>query len=156
MRQMLIELGHPQPRTPMQTDNATAHALLTNKILPKALKAMDMRFHWLWCRDAQGQFHYYWRPGMQNLADYFTKHHPATHHKSVRPTILTAVNNPEYRKLFVTQENTSPSQINTKSGGTQHAQIMKEPTKTSVITNSFVKTLFQTPQFQNMIAARSA
>jgi hypothetical protein len=59
MRQTLIELGHPQPRTPMQTDNATAHALLTNKILPKALKAMDMRFHWLRCRDAQGQFRYY-------------------------------------------------------------------------------------------------
>ena len=32
MRTTLIELGHPQPRTPMQTDNATAHALLTNKI----------------------------------------------------------------------------------------------------------------------------
>ena len=47
MRQTLEELGHPQPRTPMQTDNSTAHALLTNKILPKALKAMDMRFHWL-------------------------------------------------------------------------------------------------------------
>ncbi len=74
MRKMLIKLGHPQPRTPMQTDNATAHALLTNKILPKAIKAMDMRFHWLRCRDAQGQFRYYWRPGMQNLADYFTKH----------------------------------------------------------------------------------
>ena len=44
IRQTLIELGHPQPRTPMQTDNATAHALLTNKILPKALKAMDMQF----------------------------------------------------------------------------------------------------------------
>ncbi len=42
---------------------------------------MDMRFHRLRCRDAQGQFHYYWRPGTQNLADYFTKHHPATHHK---------------------------------------------------------------------------
>jgi len=74
MRKTLIKLGHPQPRTPMQTDNATAHALLTNKILPKAIKAMDMRFHWLRCRDAQGQFRYYWRPGMQNLADYFTKH----------------------------------------------------------------------------------
>jgi hypothetical protein len=35
-----------------------------------------------------------------NLADYFTKHHPATHHKSVHPTILMAVNDPEYRKLF--------------------------------------------------------
>ena len=45
IRQTLIELGHPQPRTPMQTDDATAHALLTNKILPKAL---------LRCRDAQG------------------------------------------------------------------------------------------------------
>jgi hypothetical protein len=59
IRQTLIELGHPQPRTPMQTDNATAHALLTNKILPKALKAMDKRFHWLRCRNAQGRFRYY-------------------------------------------------------------------------------------------------
>jgi hypothetical protein len=151
MRQTLIELGQPQPRTPMQTDNATAHALLTNKILPKALKAMDMCFHWLRCRDAQGQFRYYWRPGTQNLADYFTKHHPATHHKSVRPTILTAVNDPEYRKLFVTQETSSP-QINVKSGGTNK----EKSTNTSVVTKSFVKTLFQTPKFQNMIAARSA
>jgi hypothetical protein len=114
IRQTLIELGHPQSRTPMQTDNATAHALLTNKILPKTLKDMDMRFHWLWCRKAQGQFCYYWRPGTQNLADYFTKHHPATHHKSVRPTILMAVNNPEYRKLF---QNTGDS---TKLEGTNN------------------------------------
>jgi hypothetical protein len=42
MRKTLEELGHPQPRTPIQTDNSTAHALLTNKIIPKALKAMDM------------------------------------------------------------------------------------------------------------------
>ena len=100
IRQTLIKIGYPQPRTPMQTDNAMAHTLLTKKTLPKALKAMDMCFHWLRCHNAQGQFHYYWRPGTQNLADYFTKHHPATHHKSVCPTILMAVNNPEYRKLF--------------------------------------------------------
>ncbi len=110
IQQTLIKLGHPQPRTPMQTDNATAHALLTNKSLPKALKAMDMRFHWLRCRNTQGQFHYYWRPGTQNLADYFTKHRPATHHKSVCPTILTAVNNPEYRKLFKPQLTLPPDQ----------------------------------------------
>ena len=150
MRQTLTELGHPQPPTPMQTDNATAHALLTNKILPKALKAMDMRFHWLRCRNTQGQFRYYWRPGTQNLADYFTKHHPATHHKSVRPTILTAVNDPEYRKLFVTQENAS--QINSESGGKNKEQ----PTNSAIVKKSFVKTLLQTPKFQNMIAARSA
>jgi hypothetical protein len=80
MRKTLKELSHPQPRTPMQTDNSTAHALLTNKILPKALKAMDMRFHWLRCCKAQGHYRYYWRPGTQNLADYFTKHHPTSHH----------------------------------------------------------------------------
>jgi hypothetical protein len=49
--QMLTEFGHPQPHTPMQTNNATAHALLTNKILPKALKAVNMRIHWLRCRN---------------------------------------------------------------------------------------------------------
>ena len=106
-----------------------------------------MHFQWLRCRDAQGQFRYYWRPGTQNLADYFTKHHPATHHNSVRPTILTAANDPEYRKLF-----------NSKSSGNDKEQlkIQGTPTKTSVIRNSFVKNLFQTPKFQNMIAARSA
>jgi hypothetical protein len=54
MRQTLEELDHLQPRMPIQTANSTALALLTNKILPKALKAMDMRFHWLQCREAQG------------------------------------------------------------------------------------------------------
>jgi hypothetical protein len=43
MRTTLKELGYPQTRTPIQTNNSTAHALLTNKILPKALKAMDMQ-----------------------------------------------------------------------------------------------------------------
>jgi len=56
MRHTLEELGHPQPRTPIQMDYKTANDLLTNKIMPKALKAMDMRFHWLRCRDTQGQF----------------------------------------------------------------------------------------------------
>jgi hypothetical protein len=99
MRQTLKELGHPQTQTLIQTDNSTAHALLTNKILPKALKAMYMQFHWLHCRAAQGQFCYYWRPGTQNLADYWTKHHPTSHHKSFRPQILTSATDPEYIKL---------------------------------------------------------
>ncbi len=46
MQHKLEEMEHPQNCTPVQTNNSTAHALLTNKILPKALKAMDMRFHW--------------------------------------------------------------------------------------------------------------
>ena len=96
MQQTLKELGHSQPRTPIQTENSTSHALLTNKIMPNAPKAMDMRFRWLKCQEGQEQSQYYWRPGKQSLADYFTKHHPPSHQRAVRPKILTPTNDPEY------------------------------------------------------------
>ena len=35
LQQTLIKLGHPQPRTPMQTDNATAHVPLPTKFYLK-------------------------------------------------------------------------------------------------------------------------
>ena len=85
----LEEMGHNQPQTPIQTDNSTAQGVITNKIQPKATKAMDMRFHWLRDREAQGQFRFYWRSGKDMRADYFTKHHPAPHHRLIRPEILT-------------------------------------------------------------------
>jgi hypothetical protein len=88
-RKTLEEMGHPQPRTPMQTDNSAAHAVVSNNIAPKRTKAMDMRFHWLRYRDAQGQFRYYWRPGKENYGDYWTKHHPGPHHENFRVNILT-------------------------------------------------------------------
>ena len=89
IRKTLKEMGHPQPRTPVQTDNSTAHGVLTNIISPKATKAMDMRYHWLRCRNAQCQFRFYWRPGPTNLGDYWKKHHPAQHHRAFRKEILT-------------------------------------------------------------------
>ncbi len=134
MHHTLKELGHPQPRTPIQTDNKTANVLLTNKIMPKALKAMDMQFHWLRCRDTQGKFRYYWRLGTQNLADYFTKHHPTSHHKASRPTYLKSSSDPQYKKLFLTS-------LDTKSTKTI-------PTKASTTsTKSFVKSLLKAERF---------
>ena len=91
LRQILIEMGHSQPRTPIQTDNTTAEGVMNHKIQPKRTKAMDMRFHWLRDREAQGQFKIYWRPGGTNLADYFEKHHPPAHHVNVRAEFLTKV-----------------------------------------------------------------
>ena len=72
IRQILTEMGHPQPRTPIQTDNTTAEAVVNNRMQPKRLKSMDMRIHWLKCREAQEQFKIHWRPGKMNLVDYFT------------------------------------------------------------------------------------
>ena len=46
---------------------------------------MDMRYFWIIDRISQKQFLVIWTPGQENLADYVTKHHPAAHHKQVRP-----------------------------------------------------------------------
>ena len=91
IRNILEEMGHPQPPTPIQTDNSTANGVVNNIIQPKRTKPMDMRFHWLRCRMAQMQFRFHWRPGTSNLADYWTKHHSGVHHKKIRRDILTPV-----------------------------------------------------------------
>ena len=80
----LMELNHPQPPTPIKTDNSTASGIVNNTLKQRRSKAMDMRFYWVRDRVQQGQFVIYWRPGVENLADYFTKHHPAQHHKCWR------------------------------------------------------------------------
>jgi hypothetical protein len=77
----LEELGHPQPPTPMETDNTTATGYSNGTIKQKRTKAMDMRFYWIKDRVKQGQFNVHWGPGYQHLADYFTKHHSPAHHK---------------------------------------------------------------------------
>ena len=46
-RQALDEMGHTKTLTPMQTDNTTAHVVVTNNINRKQLKSMDMRLHWI-------------------------------------------------------------------------------------------------------------
>ena len=88
-RQLLEEMGHPQLPRPMQTNNSAALGVVTSNIQPRRTKAMDMRFHWLRCREAQNQFRFFWRPGKTNLADYWTKHHCTAHHVKQRNQILT-------------------------------------------------------------------
>ena len=53
MRQTLIEMGWPQPPTPIQTDNTTDEGVANNKIFTKKLKSMHLRLHWLRCRESQ-------------------------------------------------------------------------------------------------------
>ena len=84
IRTALIEMGHPQPATPLETDNSTAHGILHAQVRMKKSKAFDMRYHWLKDRIAQKQFNLYWSPGKTNSADYFSKHHPPSHHKLMR------------------------------------------------------------------------
>jgi hypothetical protein len=82
---ILEEMAHTQPPTPIQTDNLTADGIINLRVQPKRTKAMDMRFHWLrdWSVN-QKQFRFYWRPGTLMRADYWTKHHPPSHHRHMR------------------------------------------------------------------------
>jgi hypothetical protein len=60
IRIILEELGHIQPPTPLQTDNAMAVSVINSKVQPKQTKAMDMRFHWLRDQECQQQFRMNW------------------------------------------------------------------------------------------------
>ncbi len=91
IRIVLEEMGHTQPPTPLQTDNAIAEGVINGKVQPKRMKSMDMRFHWLWDRECQKRFRVYWRPGKLNYVDYWTKHHAGTHHQNMRKEFLTPV-----------------------------------------------------------------
>eukprot|EP00957_Ditylum_brightwellii_P024200 1825245-Ditylum_brightwellii.AAC.1 len=66
----LEEMGHPQPPTPLITDNNTVHGLTTGTMMPKRSKAVDMCFHWLKYREVQRQFDIKWKRWVGNRADY--------------------------------------------------------------------------------------
>jgi hypothetical protein len=88
-RTTLIEMGHEQPPTPIQTDNTTALGFVSKNLQPKATKSTDMKFWWMRDRSDRKQFRYYWGAGKGNRADYWTKHFCPAHHKQMRPSILT-------------------------------------------------------------------
>jgi hypothetical protein len=98
LRTTLQELGHPQPPTPLETDNTTTTGYSNDTTEQKRTKAMDMRFYWIKDRVKQGQFNVYWGPGYQNLADYFTKHHSPAHHKRMREIYIHASEQPINQK----------------------------------------------------------
>ena len=88
LRNTLEDMGHPQPATPIQADNACAVGLANNTIKQKRSKAINMRFYWVRDRVKDGQFVIYWKAGSTNAADYFTKHHPPAVHRRLRPRYL--------------------------------------------------------------------
>ena len=88
LRQTLIELGHRQGPTPIQTDNAVADSFAAATIKQRRSKTIDMRYYWIQDRQKLQHIKIYWRPKHLNMADYMTKHHPIHHHKYMRPLLL--------------------------------------------------------------------
>lgn len=84
IRFSLEALDHPQPATPVKTDNSVAFSFTHANIRQRKSKTWDMNWNWLRDKQTQKIFRIYWKPGSQNHGDYWTKHHSPTYHTQVR------------------------------------------------------------------------
>ena len=97
IQHILTVLGHSQPPTPLKTDNLTTMGFVYGNIRQKRSKSWNMIYHWLRDRQTQQQLNIFWERGINNYADYFTKHHATAHHcaqrgKYVRDKIQECLN----------------------------------------------------------------
>ena len=61
LQNTLLDLGHQQPTTPIQTDNACATRKVSETVKQKHFKAIDMRFYWVRDQVRAKQFMVYWQ-----------------------------------------------------------------------------------------------
>ena len=80
----LIDMGHAQPPSPAVIENATETDYSITISAQMRSRSIDMCFYWVRDRVRQGQFMVYWMAREYNPADYFTMHHPTSHHSSHR------------------------------------------------------------------------
>ena len=88
VRLTLTEMGHPQPPTPIHVDNTTAVGIVNDTIKRQRSRAMNMRYFWLLCQEAQKILAVRYHPGQENLGDMPTKNHNGAHTQRVRPFYL--------------------------------------------------------------------
>jgi hypothetical protein len=84
----LEELGHPQPKTQVHCNNATAIGIINNTIKCQCSGLIEMRYFGVSDKVAQDSYHVKWHPGQENLANYQSKHHIGAHHQAVCPWYL--------------------------------------------------------------------
>jgi hypothetical protein len=80
--------GHPQPKTQIHCNNATAIGIANNTVKRQRSHSMEMHYFWVCDKVAQDAYDIKWHPGQENLADYQSKHHVGAHHQAVCPWYL--------------------------------------------------------------------
>ena len=94
LRLTLDEMGFNQGLTTIFVDNNTASEICNNTNKRKFLRSMNGQYFWLIDQVNLNIYRIVWEPGLENLADYFTKHFSAAHHRSVRPYYVQIPNSP--------------------------------------------------------------
>ena len=88
IKRILEGLGHPQKPIGIKTDNNTANSFVHLSLCTKRSKAWDMRYNWLRQEDIRKILKIYWDKGVNNDADYFTKHHSPLHQVQQGPKYI--------------------------------------------------------------------
>ena len=78
-------MGHLQGTTPIYVNKSTTFGITNNTIKRQRSRATNMRYFRIFEQVEAKQFKVLWEPGLENLADCFTKHHLDQHHRKVRP-----------------------------------------------------------------------
>ena len=100
LRLSLEEMGHKQGPTTIFVDNNTASGICNSTIKRQRSRSMNGQYFWLIDQVNLNTYRIVWAPGLENLADYFTKHFAAAHHRAVRPFYVHMHNSPrEIRKV---------------------------------------------------------
>jgi hypothetical protein len=88
IRQLLQDLGYPQPATILLCDNRCAVGIATNTVKANRTKSIDNKYHWLRDQIHQQHFQILWRSGKDLLADFFTKPLPVNVHLALMPLLV--------------------------------------------------------------------
>ena len=83
IRYILNQLGYSQPPTPIVLDNSNTDNFIKNNITQKRSKSWDTKYYLLREKHIQKQLNFIWKKSELNLADYHTKHFPATYHHQI-------------------------------------------------------------------------
>jgi hypothetical protein len=65
---ILSDMGHPQPKTLVYCNNATAVGIANNTVKQQRSCSMEMRFFWVSDKCTQDIYTLSWHPGQENLA----------------------------------------------------------------------------------------
>ena len=71
---------------------ATANAFIHQTMRHKRSKSWDMRYWWLKEKSAESEFQIFWDKGVNNWADYFTKHFAPAVHQVLRQRYVHRTN----------------------------------------------------------------
>ena len=94
IRLVLEELGHPQPATPINCDNATAVGISNGTVKMHRSRSMEMNYFYTCDQVKVGNFTVNYHPGKENMGDYPSKNHEARQHIHVRPLYVHMDNSP--------------------------------------------------------------